>query len=105
KELGVAMPDAKSQPETSMEAIIASISRIIAEDKHPAERRAQDQGPGETVAPAADRGAISSNTPRRSTRTARCTGSKVRLRYRARPVRQPRSLSRKPPAEWSRNRC
>ena len=35
-----------------MEEIIASISRIIAEDKHPAERRAQDQGPSETVAPA-----------------------------------------------------
>ena len=46
------MPDAKSQPEPSMEEIIASISRIIAEDKHPADRRAQDQGPGETVAPA-----------------------------------------------------
>jgi len=46
------MPDAKSQPEPSMEEIIASISRIIAEDKHPAERRAPGQGPGETVAPA-----------------------------------------------------
>jgi hypothetical protein len=33
------MPDAKSQPEPSIEEIIASISRIIAEDKDPADRR------------------------------------------------------------------
>jgi uncharacterized protein len=36
------MPDAKSHSEPSMEEIIASISRIIAEDKHPGEKRAEE---------------------------------------------------------------
>ena len=35
-----------------MEEIIASISRIIEEDKHPADRRAGAKAPGEAVAPA-----------------------------------------------------
>ena len=35
-----------------MEEIIASISRIIEEDKHPADRRAGTKAPGEAVAPA-----------------------------------------------------
>jgi len=42
----------KSQPEPSMEEIIASISRIIAEDKHPADRRVGTKAPGEAVASA-----------------------------------------------------
>jgi len=36
------MPDAKSQPEPSMEEIIASISRIIAEDKPHGDKRPAD---------------------------------------------------------------
>jgi uncharacterized protein len=43
------MPDAKSHSEPSMEEIIASISRIIAEDKHPGEKRAADTRAGGTV--------------------------------------------------------
>jgi uncharacterized protein len=40
------MPDAKSQPEPSMEEIIASISRIIAEDKTPEHRNTREKKPG-----------------------------------------------------------
>jgi cell pole-organizing protein PopZ len=40
------MPDAKSQPEPSMEEIIASISRIIAEDKPQADKRAAEPALG-----------------------------------------------------------
>jgi uncharacterized protein len=43
------MPDAKSHSEPSMEEIIASISRIIAEDKHPGEKRAEDTRAGGPV--------------------------------------------------------
>jgi cell pole-organizing protein PopZ len=39
------MPDAKSQPEPSMEEIIASISRIIAEDKTPEDRNTREKKP------------------------------------------------------------
>ena len=46
------MPAEKSQPEPSMEEIIASISRIIAEDKHPADQRVGAKGQSEVVAPA-----------------------------------------------------
>jgi cell pole-organizing protein PopZ len=45
------MPDTKSQPEPSMEEIIASISRIIAEDKQPADRQVGTKPPGEAVTP------------------------------------------------------
>ena len=50
------MPVEKSQPapspDPSMEEIIASISRIIAEDKDPADRRLGTKAPGEALAPA-----------------------------------------------------
>ena len=46
------MPAEKSQPEPSMEEIIASISRIIAEDKHPADQRVGAKGQSEVAAPA-----------------------------------------------------
>ena len=46
------MPVEKSPPDPSMEEIIASISRIIAEDKDPADRRLGAKAPGEAVAPA-----------------------------------------------------
>jgi uncharacterized protein len=39
------MSDAKSQPEPSMEEIIASISRIIAEDKRPGDNRTGENKP------------------------------------------------------------
>jgi cell pole-organizing protein PopZ len=39
------MSDAKSQPEPSMEEIIASISRIIAEDKRPGDQRTGESKP------------------------------------------------------------
>ena len=44
------MPAEKSQPDPSMEEIIASISRIIAEDKHPADQRVGSKGQSEVVA-------------------------------------------------------
>src|SRR5215472_10945836 len=40
------MSDAKPQPEPSMEEIIASISRIIAEDKTPEDRNPREKKPG-----------------------------------------------------------
>ena len=43
------MPAGKSPSEPSMEEIIASISRIIAEDKPGAERRVGATAPGEAV--------------------------------------------------------
>jgi uncharacterized protein len=43
------MSDAKSQPEPSMEEIIASISRIIAEDKHPGDHRTGETKPSAAV--------------------------------------------------------
>ena len=46
------MPAEKSQPDPSMEEIIASISRIIAEDKDPAYRRVGTKAQSEAVAPA-----------------------------------------------------
>jgi uncharacterized protein len=46
------MPDEKSQPEPSMEEIIASISRIIAEDKRPEGRRAGEKRPGASISAA-----------------------------------------------------
>ena len=46
------MPVEKPPPDPSMEEIIASISRIIAEDKDPADRRLGTKAPGEAVAPA-----------------------------------------------------
>jgi len=46
------MPVEKPPPDPSMEEIIASISRIIAEDKDPAERRLGTKAPGEALAPA-----------------------------------------------------
>jgi uncharacterized protein len=39
------MSDAKSQPEPSMQEIIASISRIIAEDKRPGDHRTSEDKP------------------------------------------------------------
>ena len=46
------MPVEKPPPDPSMEEIIASISRIIAEDKDPADRHLGTKAPGEAVAPA-----------------------------------------------------
>ena len=46
------MPVEKSPPDPSMEEIIASISRIIAEDKDPADKRFGTKAPSEAVAPA-----------------------------------------------------
>jgi uncharacterized protein len=46
------MPVEKSPPDPSMEEIIASISRIIAEDKDPADRRVGTKAQSNTVAPA-----------------------------------------------------
>jgi hypothetical protein len=46
------MPVEKSPSDPSMEEIIASISRIIAEDKPQADRRDGTKTPGEAVAPA-----------------------------------------------------
>ena len=46
------MPVGKPPSDPSMEEIIASISRIIAEDKQPADRRVGTQAPGEAVVPA-----------------------------------------------------
>jgi cell pole-organizing protein PopZ len=43
------MSDAKSQPEPSMEEIIASISRIIAEDKRPEDHRTGEKKPSAAV--------------------------------------------------------
>jgi uncharacterized protein len=43
------MSDAKSQPEPSMEEIIASISRIIAEDKHSGDHRTGENKPTAAV--------------------------------------------------------
>jgi uncharacterized protein len=43
------MSDAKSQPEPSMEEIIASISRIIAEDKRPGDHRTGEKRPSPAV--------------------------------------------------------
>jgi uncharacterized protein len=51
------MSDAKSQPEPSMEEIIASISRIIAEDKHPGDHRTGENKP--TAAVSAGAGDVS----------------------------------------------
>jgi uncharacterized protein len=45
------MPVEKPPPDPSMEEIIASISRIIAEDKDPADRRLGTKAPGEAIAP------------------------------------------------------
>jgi uncharacterized protein len=45
------MPDAKSPSEPSMEEIIASISRVIAEDKHPGNTRMDDALRGGRVSP------------------------------------------------------
>ena len=42
------MPVEKSPSDPSMEEIIASISRIIAEDKHPADRHVETKAPTET---------------------------------------------------------
>jgi len=50
------MPAEKSQPDPSMEEIIASISRIIAEDKHPADQRVGTKAPDEADAPASGKG-------------------------------------------------
>jgi uncharacterized protein len=47
------MPDAKSPPEPSMEEIIASISRIIAEDKRPGDHRTGENKPNTAVSAAA----------------------------------------------------
>jgi uncharacterized protein len=47
------MSDAKSQPEPSMEEIIASISRIIAEDKRPVDHRTGENKPSAAVSAAA----------------------------------------------------
>ena len=53
------MPVAKPTSDPSMEEIIASISRIIAEDKQPADRQMGTKVPGEAVAPVpADRSDI-----------------------------------------------
>src|SRR5215472_9243833 len=41
----------KSPPDPSMEEIIASISRIIAEDKQPADRQVATKASGEAVTP------------------------------------------------------
>lgn len=46
------MPAEKSQSDPSMEEIIASISRLIAEDKHPGDRRVGTKSPAEAGAPA-----------------------------------------------------
>ena len=46
------MPVEKSPSDPSMEEIIASISRIIAEDKHPAEPRVETKAPIEAGPPA-----------------------------------------------------
>jgi uncharacterized protein len=48
------MPDEKSQPEPSMEEIIASISRIISEDKRPGDRRAAEKRPSTANSTAPD---------------------------------------------------
>ena len=45
------MPEAKPQSEPSMEEIIASISRVIAQDKQPLDKRAEDTRAGGTVLP------------------------------------------------------
>ena len=47
------MPVGKSPSDPSMEEIIASISRIIAEDKQPADRQVETKAPGEAVTPVA----------------------------------------------------
>jgi uncharacterized protein len=53
------MPVGKSPSDPSMEEIIASISRIIAEDKQPADRQVATKAPGEAVTPvSADRSDI-----------------------------------------------
>src|SRR5216683_3547365 len=49
--LVASMPDAKSHSEPSMEEIIASISRVIAEDIHPGDRRPGDVQLGGKVPP------------------------------------------------------
>jgi len=46
------MPVGKPPPDPSMEEIIASISRIIAEEKDPEDRRLGTKAPGEALAPA-----------------------------------------------------
>jgi len=48
------MPVEKSASDPSMEEIIASISRIIAEDNHPAEPRVETKAPTEAGPPAED---------------------------------------------------
>jgi cell pole-organizing protein PopZ len=45
------MPDAKSRTEPTMEEIIASISRVIAEDRHPGDPRAGEGQRGARVTP------------------------------------------------------
>ena len=50
------MPVEKSPSDPSMEEIIASISRIIAEDKHPAQRRVETKAPTEADLPAPGEG-------------------------------------------------
>lgn len=50
------MPVEKSTSDPSMEEIIASISRIIAEDKHPAERRVGTKAPPDADASASGEG-------------------------------------------------
>src|SRR5215813_7468949 len=50
------MPDAKSHSEPSMEEIIASISRVIAEDKHSGNPHTGNLRPGGTGAPAHQEG-------------------------------------------------
>src|SRR2546429_9568353 len=50
--LVAAMPDAKSHSEPSMQEIIASISRVIAQDIQPGDRRAGEVQPSGKIPPA-----------------------------------------------------
>jgi cell pole-organizing protein PopZ len=50
--LAFSMPDAKSPSEPSMEEIIASISRVITEDRHTGNSRVSEARPGGSVSPA-----------------------------------------------------
>jgi uncharacterized protein len=54
--LVVAMPEAKPHSEPSMEEIIASISRVITEDKRPGDKHAADTRAGETIPPSSGKG-------------------------------------------------
>jgi uncharacterized protein len=91
------MSDAKSQPEPSMEEIIASISRIIAEDKHPGDHRAGENKPISAVSAGA--GEVSDVLE--LTQAVDEDGSVRNVTPRSQPGAEPAAQSKAPPSDAS----